>query len=696
MPTHDFKNIGEVLNFELLRGTIATIDSATDTCSVSVGGGMLTALLFYHCAPGSLMRANGAIEGAAAGFAVGDVVIVLKRYDNSVIKVIGHVGGPKRCTEPLTGLEYYIAYVDGSVIKIANCKYTDGTFELIKTVTQSDVFMSPFTNPVLFQAKRFTHNVDGVAQDLYFIATSLYINPNPYIGWVNYCYANPTDPLVTQATSTKITATAELFADLNAVNAQVNGAHTYSGDGGGDTWRIMSPGETGDCEDFALTKANALLALGYPASAIHIEGGHWDGLANGHAWLVVQTTAGDYALDTDTNSIILNSSLTRSNGEAYDFRRRQLGARWASISPFAWLANATNAVEQTPSIVSNTWCYYYILDPALNIMYPVPDSTGAISNTTWYHWPFISYEHKQYANTYRYQWSVNFSNDNNSIYISYSYGGLTHVIGYTLSNNTLSLISSSSSPAAGFVGRDGILTPLDTNPGTYDRKTWTDGVINYTKALHSYGVASKPGYYEFEYNYLTKARAADDAQTTECDTIPEASWEGDLNGILNIYDVRYLPVVINRDFISPFYWIGEDVLDASDCYDNVNYPISATTRTLATQKFHDPYGSEVSDNDHAGMSCWPFWWNNTTNPYANEDPYDDRYYAYPWSNIDTDDVLIQSYRVERYVDVGDDVKRIYRDGIEVTAAAAAAAGTTPAQMLGIFYMPYTDRLNSIT
>lgn len=48
MPTHDFVDIGDVLNFEFLQGTITAIDSATDTCTVTVGGSSLTALIFYH------------------------------------------------------------------------------------------------------------------------------------------------------------------------------------------------------------------------------------------------------------------------------------------------------------------------------------------------------------------------------------------------------------------------------------------------------------------------------------------------------------------------------------------------------------------------------------------------------------------------------------------------------------------------
>lgn len=100
MPSHDFSNIGDVLDFDILRGTITAVDSATDTCTVSVGGDSLEALLFYHCEPDSILRDNGAIEGAAAGFAVDDEVIVMVRKDREIVKVIAHVDGIKRCGKP--------------------------------------------------------------------------------------------------------------------------------------------------------------------------------------------------------------------------------------------------------------------------------------------------------------------------------------------------------------------------------------------------------------------------------------------------------------------------------------------------------------------------------------------------------------------------------------------------------------------
>lgn len=44
------------------------------------------------------MRANGAITGGAAGFQTGDSVFVMKKHDNSVVKVIGHTDGVHACS----------------------------------------------------------------------------------------------------------------------------------------------------------------------------------------------------------------------------------------------------------------------------------------------------------------------------------------------------------------------------------------------------------------------------------------------------------------------------------------------------------------------------------------------------------------------------------------------------------------------
>jgi hypothetical protein len=138
MATHDFTDIGDVLNFELLRGIVTAVNENDDTCTVTVDGKSVTALLFYHCESGSVMRESGAIEGAALGFTVGDEVIVLKKYDDSAIKVIGHVGGIRRCSEEFSG-DYYLFYMEAGNLKIANCTHGDGIV-VNETRTKSKCF----------------------------------------------------------------------------------------------------------------------------------------------------------------------------------------------------------------------------------------------------------------------------------------------------------------------------------------------------------------------------------------------------------------------------------------------------------------------------------------------------------------------------------------------------------------------------
>jgi hypothetical protein len=48
MPTIDFKDIGDVLNYEYRQGTIVSVNGADDTCVVTVDGSSTTALIFYH------------------------------------------------------------------------------------------------------------------------------------------------------------------------------------------------------------------------------------------------------------------------------------------------------------------------------------------------------------------------------------------------------------------------------------------------------------------------------------------------------------------------------------------------------------------------------------------------------------------------------------------------------------------------
>ncbi|MFA5152549.1 MAG: hypothetical protein WC554_08330 [Clostridia bacterium] len=108
MPTIDFIDIGDVLNYEFLQGTLKSINTDDDTCTVEVSGVTYPAVCFYHCGATGTLRSNGAIEGAAMGFIktywdyyykipATEKVIVMKKRDNSIVKVIGYVDIIRRC-----------------------------------------------------------------------------------------------------------------------------------------------------------------------------------------------------------------------------------------------------------------------------------------------------------------------------------------------------------------------------------------------------------------------------------------------------------------------------------------------------------------------------------------------------------------------------------------------------------------------
>jgi hypothetical protein len=106
MPRKNFKNFGDLQQYEYVPGVIDSIDGEADTCSVMIGENSYTDVpIYYHCKPDSPERDNGAIEGAAAGFAVDDPVVVLRqRIPEEVagdfeqkLFVIGHRWGIKKC-----------------------------------------------------------------------------------------------------------------------------------------------------------------------------------------------------------------------------------------------------------------------------------------------------------------------------------------------------------------------------------------------------------------------------------------------------------------------------------------------------------------------------------------------------------------------------------------------------------------------
>ncbi len=95
---------------------------------------------------------------------------------------------------------------------------------------------------------------------------------------------------------------AEMWSQLNAVNARVNASIGARPDGraSGDTWRL-SP-TTGDCEDFAITKRHALIEMGWPSAKLRLAVAV-TARGVGHMVLVARTPVGDLVLDNRSPSV---------------------------------------------------------------------------------------------------------------------------------------------------------------------------------------------------------------------------------------------------------------------------------------------------------------------------------------------------------------------------------------------------------
>lgn len=454
----DYIDIGDVLNCDFLQGEIVTLDDSDDTCTVKIGGDTLSAVVFYHCEPDSVLRGNGAIQDGATGFVIGDQVIVRKKKDGSDVKVIGHVNGARHCSSGTEGFCVFYKNSSGDN-KAALCEFQPSGITVSETKQIDDLLMTQLpipsgaVNPLTWHIKKFRHNVltNGAREerDLYCIWTSAYINLAPFTGWTAFATANPSHPLVTNNLNTEIEYSAQVMADMHTVNYAVNHTHSYVSDpAGNDNWKILGEGEGGDCDDFALTKAQELLNLGYPASALHIEASLIEnpvsGTRQGHAWLVVQTTNGNYALDVNSDDVAVNSALTVGGKRLYT-RRRQIGNNWAFISPYSAFLSSIN--------VYLGYYFVYIYDPLLNVIYRMPWVTPAYR-------PFSFPIAQMEDDSWRSSPSINFSDDHNSIY--YADNGVLST--YRLDENELTLVSQTAY-TEGWVTKDGeVKGPFPAEP----------------------------------------------------------------------------------------------------------------------------------------------------------------------------------------------------------------------------------------
>jgi|GEM_PF-2086840 len=106
------------------------------------------------------------------------------------------------------------------------------------------------------------------------------------------------------------------LADLEAVQAGVNSSMSYRPDPAGrDVW--TTGGKFGDCEDFALTKRAALLALGHdPRDLRVVLGFDWRGIR--HAVLFARDERGTWWVLDNQNATLRTPASMKREGASFD------------------------------------------------------------------------------------------------------------------------------------------------------------------------------------------------------------------------------------------------------------------------------------------------------------------------------------------------------------------------------------------
>lgn len=160
------------------------------------------------------------------------------------------------------------------------------------------------------------------------------------LGWVRFCERAPAHCIndkPRRSGPVHLALTPALERQLRAVQRETNAAITPVNEPQGwDAW-LIAPA-LGDCEDFALTKRAALIALGVPSQALRLATVLTEAHEH-HVVLLVETDAGTLALDNRHDDVVAYQELPYrwlSVQDPTDPRRWQL-SQWVTEVDVAWL-----------------------------------------------------------------------------------------------------------------------------------------------------------------------------------------------------------------------------------------------------------------------------------------------------------------------------------------------------------------------
>lgn len=142
-----------------------------------------------------------------------------------------------------------------------------------------------------------------------FGSTALPLGPNRFSArWQRVASAGRTQQLAQLVSPARLMAAAE---QAGFVNAALNRRIRFRPDGGrGDHW--STAGETldratGDCEDYAIAKMQALKALGVPAGSLFVTIGRDNAVGQAHAVLLLRVGHRFWVMDNRSDRLIPDS-----------------------------------------------------------------------------------------------------------------------------------------------------------------------------------------------------------------------------------------------------------------------------------------------------------------------------------------------------------------------------------------------------
>lgn len=171
---------------------------------------------------------------------------------------------------------------------------------------KTSIAVSCLAVALAFGSSAFAAGPSGIARNLrstpavsFIVASKRTAAPFAH---VRFCLDNPGQCVGGGAEMIELNA--ERQAELTRINDKVNRAIRPVNDNasvaGGDVWSLDVA--EGDCDDYAVTKREKLLAAGWSPSALRIAVAR-TGSGEGHAVLVVKTDKGDLVLDNRSNRI---------------------------------------------------------------------------------------------------------------------------------------------------------------------------------------------------------------------------------------------------------------------------------------------------------------------------------------------------------------------------------------------------------